>query len=248
MKSKKLNWTNRKKINKGEVSFSIDTESNKIPSFNANFAFAADAYPPEAKVKVKAYYKETSQTFNWGEVSNLVPPSNRSLDEIGSIESLKFQVLVIDPKSKGLLLGLGDNFVPSESNQEAVNKSSIISLKAGTNLGQLAWKLEIDADNLPKLLINKNIPEASHKLKYDPLFRALIYPAVMREILTFYIWDEIQDGEYAEKWIQFAGNFTESDVNDCQDSYEKLDWIEEVVSEFSERKKYTNGLIAELLS
>ena len=83
-------------------------------------------------------------------------------------------------------------------------------------------------------------------MKHDPIFRALIYPAVMREILTFYIWDEIQDGEYAEKWIQFAGNFTENDVNDCRDQHEKLSWIEEVVSEFAERRKYTDGLIAEL--
>ena len=246
MKSSKINWTNRREIKKGEASFSIDTQSNKTPSFNANFAFAVDAFPPEARVFVEAFYKETRQTFNWGEISNLVPPNNRNIGEIGSVESVKFRVLVIDQEIKGLLLGEGDNFVASTGNQEGENRSSIISLKTGTDLGQLAWKLEIDADNLPKLLINKDIPEASHKLKNDPIFRALIYPAVMREILTFYIWDEIQDGEYAEKWIQFAGNFTENDVHACRDQHEKLYWIEEAVSEFAERRKYTDGLIAEL--
>ena len=71
-------------------------------------------------------------------------------------------------------------------------------------------------------------------MQTDPTFQALIFPAVLREVLTYYLWnDEDAEGnEHYEKWLSFAAIFADPKP-ESDDPYELTVWIDEITEEFA---------------
>lgn len=229
-----LNYTGRSEIKKKDALFSFSDGNSSNPEFNVAFNFNLDDYPENASIYVEAYHKETRQRFEFGTIGNLRPPSNRRLDQLDLTGPTLFRVLIVDETGRhGLLLASGDQFRADEGDEEE-RKSSLLAIRSYP-LGQLPWKVELTSGSAPELLLNSQIPGAVEKMKSDSVFQGLILPAVLREILTFYLWndEEREDNEHCEKWMSFASMFA-ADRPDSADPIELLEWVDEVVREFSE--------------
>lgn len=237
-----LNYTDRRKIEKHEVLFSFTEDGGDIPEFNALFKFDLEAYPEDASLYVEAHHKETRQRFDFGKVSRITPPKNRKLDELDLSGSIQFNVLIVDESGKhGLLLASGTGFKADPDDGEENNRSNILTVKS-TWLGQLPWRVEIDSGELPKLYLNNSIPNAIKKMRNDAVFQSLILPAALKEILTFYLWNEDWESEAVKQWLAFADDFAESRP-ESKDPSELLDWVEEVVSEFAKSFNFSDRLV-----
>lgn len=240
-----LNYTNRRKIEKHEALFSFTEDGGEIPEFNALFKFDSEAYPQDASLYVEAHHKETRQRFDFGKVSRITPPKNRKLNELDLSGSIQFSVLIADESGKhGLLLASGTRFKADSDDGEENNRSSILTVKSAP-LGQLPWRVEIESGELPKLYLNSSIPNAIEKMRIDPVFQSLILPAALKEILTFYLWNEDQESEEAKQWLAFADAFAESRP-ESEDPSELLGWVEEVVLEFAKRFDLSDRLVNEI--
>jgi hypothetical protein len=232
-----FNYTERSKIEKSHVTFSIADGGDETPEFNVVFNFDPSkiSAPERARVFVEAHYKETRQRFDFGTVAAITPPKNRRLDRIDLSGPTLFDVLIVDESGKnGRLIARGDAFhVAAEDDESA--KNSLLSIRR-FQLGQVPWKVEFTPGNPPELLVNRAIPGIVERAKTDRLFQALVFPAALREILIHYLWnDEDEEDEHFGRWIRFAEMMTEDQKPDSLDPSEIIAWVDRVVAGFAER-------------
>lgn len=237
-----FNYTGRKKIDKGEALFSFSGPEKSL-SFDVEFRINEEGFPADAKLYVEAYYKETRQRYDFGYISRIAPPKDRSLSEIDLSGSTLFRVLVVDESgTRGLLLASGDGFRADKDINEDKDKSSLLAVTKKP-LGQLTWRVDFNSGNaMPELYLNENIPNVIDKMKADPYFQSLILPAALREVLAYYLWNGYEDSEFAEKWMQFAELFG-GDKPESDDPLELMNWVDDIVSEFSTKFNFCDRLV-----
>jgi len=238
-----FNYTGRSKVEKKQALFSFSERNVGAPEFNVVFNFGASDFPENAAVYVEAYHKETRQRFAFGTIGNIQTPVNRCLDQIDLTGPTLFRVLIVDESGRhGMILASGKQF-RTDTGDDEENRASILTVRQYP-MGQVPWRVYIEPGAAPELHLNSQIDNAIDKVKSDPEFQALILPAVLREVLAYYLWnDEDADGnEHCARWMAFASLFAEQnpDPNDPTDS---LQWIEEVVIGFSERFHLNDMLV-----
>ena len=121
---------------------------------------------------------------------------------------------------------------------------SLLSVKPDENLDQEIYR--VDFSNEPVLLINAKIVTWK-EVASSPLFRSLVYPSVLRTILTRILCieeyvDTDDTDDWRCQWLRFAKTHLGSpdppqDTND-QDSIDK--WIDDAVDVFGKREKAYN--------
>ncbi len=238
-----LNFTGRARIDQKKALFSFPNPDETPPQFDVSFNFEPGEYPSDATVYVEAYYKETRQRFCFGKFGCITPPTDRRLDQIDLSGPTLFRVLVVDESGQhGKLLGSGDQF-KAESGDDATNRSSLLAVRK-YDLGQIPWRLHIDPGGAPELHMNSRIQDAVARLKTDPVFQALILPAVLKEILIWYLWndEDREDNDYCERWMQFASSFA-GENPDPDDPVESWQWIDEVIRGFTDQFHLGNMLV-----
>jgi hypothetical protein len=236
-----LNYTGRKKIERADALFSFTDDQKEIPEFNVVFNLDPSAYPAGAVVYVEAHYKETRQRYSFGLLAGLTPPDNRELNEIDLSGPTLFRVLIVDESGKhGLLLASGEGFRADDNGGED-NKSSILSVVTRP-LGQLTWKVEFETGSMPELCLNNSIPNAIEKMRVDPMFQALVLPAALREVLMYFLWNEDDDSEHGQHWMSFAELLADEKPH-SNDPGELLNWVGDVVAEFSKRFRLIDRLV-----
>lgn len=238
-----FNYTGRKKIDRKQALFSFTEQNGGPPEFDVVLDLDSAEYPETASVFVEAYCGETRQRFNFGTVGALKPPARRVLDEIDLSGPTLFNVLVVDQTGRhGMLLASGLQF-RADSNDDEDNRSSMFSVRTRP-LGQLTWKVVFETGEAPELCLNSKIPNAIGKVQNDPVFQSLVLPAALREVLFYFVWneDELEGNEYFERWMAFAAMFG-SEKPDGPEPAEAIQWIDSVVSGFSEKFHLSDSLV-----
>lgn len=236
-----FNYTGRHKIDQRDALFSFDGPED-APSFNVEFRINENEFPKDASLYVEAYYKETRQRYDFGKISKITPPIDRSLSEIDLSGPTQFRVLIVDESElNGLLLGSGSSF-RADADDENNNRASILTVRKKP-LGQLAWKVEFETGGVPELCINTNIPNAIDKMRSDPYFQSLILPAALKEVLIYFLWNEIdEESEISKRWMEFATHFGD-EKPDTEDPLALIQWIDDVVFEFSRKFELCDRLL-----
>ncbi|MFQ3246618.1 MAG: hypothetical protein ACI9SP_003271 [Arenicella sp.] len=227
-----FNYTGRKRIEQTEALFSFSGPED-LPSFNVEFKINEHDFPLESSLYVEAYYKETRQRYDFGKISKIVPPADRSLTKVDLSGSTLFRVLIVDEsESQGLLLASGSSFRADGDSNEEKDRSSILTV-VKKPMGQLTWRVDFDTGGPPELCLNTNIPNVIDKMRTDPHFQALVLPAALRQVLMYFLWNEDDlDNEAVGKWMVFAEYFGE-EKPESTDPSTLMDWVDNVVSEFS---------------
>lgn len=193
-----LNYTQRKRIEQKQAQFSFSDEDSEVPEFDVTFNLDFSDYPADATLYVEAYHKETRQRFSYGKVSRITPPQNRNLGQIDLSGPILFRVIIVDESGNhGLLLASGEGFRADEG-EDKDRRSSLLSV-ALRPLQQTPWKVEFETGGPPELSLNRSIPNALEKMRTDPVFQSLILPAALRQVLTFYMWNEDDESEFSER-------------------------------------------------
>ncbi|MBO3803983.1 MAG: hypothetical protein JTT11_08985 [Candidatus Brockarchaeota archaeon] len=196
-------------------------------------------------VFIEAYYDSSYMRFPFGTVGQIRPPSNRELTDIDRGSIVFFRVKVVDESEQvGKILAEADGIVPH--NMESVSAKRLCLLPVVfKDLGPAVWRLQYDSR--PVLEVNNRIPGVGDAIKdivrTDRAFFALVWPAVLRELLTkILIIDEhdpldVDLGNWRVQWLVFVRLFYAHQApqffsDDPSTREEQLRWIDEAVRAF----------------
>ncbi len=240
-----INHTGRRKILRSELQINMKVSEDSTPEFDVDFSLKRDNLPDDATIYIEAYKNNTIQRFHFGTVGHIVKPENRKLDQIDLSAPTLFRIRIVDETGHhGRLVASADQIRPDSD--EDIQKNSLLPVKS-TPLEELTWKVEIESGVKPVLCINSRIPDAKGQLASNPRFQSLILPAALRQILMFYLWNDDTDDDdpIAGQWLLFAEQLLNERPHE-NDPLLLMQWIDDVVSEFSRAFRLTEILLLKL--
>jgi hypothetical protein len=251
---RRFNYTGRKHISKEDAKISVLANNGNI-YFSAEIRLDSYRLSPEARVFVEAYRGASTswKRFDFGRVSLLRPAGDLSLNDFGIPDGILFRIKVIsNEEGTGRILAEADRLFPKIVKDEEELSTSILSAKIHELDGEL-WRLDF-ADERPLLLIDPKAP-GGVEFARDALFRALVAPAILREILSRILAEkdpEFDDEDHWHcKWIEFAERLP--GVPPCpigsEGNLEPGDaegWINLVVTAFAKTGKLVEHMLQKL--
>ena len=237
---KRVNFTGRKRIPRDRIS--IEVFDGEPRTFDASIDVSDLGFLGDAEVVIEATCAGSSlvKRFEFGTVENHSIPPDRELSLLTG-KNIIFGVKVIDRTKKiGSILGICKNANPvSKGKQTASGRQGILPVELAP-LGDELWKIEFKEHNT-FLLINEDIPELRERMRYDPSFKPLILPEIIRKILNRAIEENVDieeeedDDRWPIIWLRF-GQGLHSDqshppfTNDAREVRDE--WIDDVVVAF----------------
>ncbi len=234
---KRVNFTGRKRIPRDRIQIEVFDGSPR--TFHATINLEESSLLPKAAVCLEAMCAGSTviERFDCGEVGNLRPLRNQALREVEG-ENVFFTLKVIDRTELiGRLLGIAENIHPERSGKPTISGRRGILPIEPRDLGEEIWRLEFS--QIVCLLVNDKIPGLVDRARSDPLFYAVVYPEVVRRVLTEAIKQNVDidenDDRWPVLWLRFAKHLHPSKADpprpDDQND-DKEDWIEEVAKAF----------------
>ena len=251
---RKFNYTGRQRISRSQTAFNIRDGATGGRSFDARLTLEGLSLPPEAKVYVEAFYKRTSMRFDFGTVGALTQPADRTLTDLERGDVVFFNVKIVDESGEhGLLLASGEGISASNSDSETLGKQPILPVNHTDELGDLVWRLRIEESSGPVLEVNSRIDGIREAVRSDRTFFALVFPAVLREVLTHIVVreelhpDDAADDTWYGEWMAFVRTFHFGDPPPEGSPQDELDaWIDDVASSFASRHSIREAYAAAL--
>jgi hypothetical protein len=251
---KRLNFTGRKRIPRERVQ--IEVFDGLPRTFSAAISLHDINLPDDAAVYLEATCAGSTvlQRFDFGRVGKIAPKSSPRLTEVQG-ENVFFTLKVVDISEVfGRILGVAENIRPERAGTQTVaGRRGILPIEE-TDLDQEIWKLEFREHDV-FLLVNKRIPGLVDRVSADPMFYALIYPEVVRQVLTRAIAENVEPDDADERWpllwLRFGRGLhpefqAPPGVDDSRE--EVLEWVDEVVAGFCEQHGLRDKLLASAIS
>jgi hypothetical protein len=242
MSIRRINSTGRMKIVREDALFFVRPDSDGVLTFDATLKLTDYELPPEAHVFVEAYRQTTFMRFPHGTVAAPQPPGNvpRRLAEFAGGEGMLFRVKVTSTGDRaGVLLAEADRIPVSDDEEQPENRIPLLP-PAPQDLGQEVWQVDgLTSESGPLLLINSRVGDWK-AVAASPLFRSLVYPAAMRQVLWHvYKVDQTRamddPGDWRCRWLVFAAALP--GVGDppltSEDDDEWQDWIDSATGSFA---------------
>lgn len=236
---RRLNYTKRKRIRREDARITIRKEKNGNV-FDVALRLANYELPGEGRVFVEAYRQAQYMRFDFGQVGAVRIPEDRLLRDFDSGEGVLFRVKVVtatDPR--GLLLAEADQIRPCKSTDEDDSRIPLLPVVPDNTMDHEIWCLEFD-DQETLLKVNSALGDWSALVR-DPVFLALVVPAVFRTVLWRILLHEehrdTEDGDdWRSRWLRFAvGLPGVCDPPADQDEARLNDWIDNAASAFCRR-------------
>lgn len=234
---RRLNYTGRVKIHRTDLKLTT-REDGGVFGFDASLDLKDYELPAEALVFVEAYRQTSWMRFPFGTVANLQAPENRVLSEFESVEGILFRVKVTQAKDEHILLAVADR-IPLALPDDDANRESILPVYPA-ELGDELW--QVDMDDEPRLLINKSATADWRQLAQSPIFVSLVYPAVLRQIVTSILvegYTDIDDEtEWRSKWLRFSVLLpgVDPELPDKDKGENAISqWVEDAVAAFAKK-------------
>ena len=198
--ARSFNYTKRREIAKSSIRVSV-SPTDPRHCFVATFDLASYDFDSSAKVYVEAYRKNQLLRFDFGTVGKIATPSSTSLAAFGDdMMGIRFRVKVVASNAEKTILGMSKSF--RAENDEGGAADCILPISRLPKENENVWEIDFEDDG-PTLAINANLEEQVVQKSY---FLALVFPAVIREVLTYAFIENNPDelGEWTEDWKRFA--------------------------------------------
>lgn len=251
---RRFNYTDRKTIHQKSVRIRIRDDQ----TFEASWDLSEYEISAGGLVYIEAVSSGSYQIlrFPYGTVGTPDPAaSDRRLGPLAG-RNLSFTFKVVDQSSRlGRLLGAAMSIRPLSKGDEESGQQSLLPFNPA-DLGQQVWRLSF-ANNRPWLEANSRIPGIMDMVREDYRFFALVYPAVVRQVLERVLFVEEMDdvdgnaGDWRVQWLRWAvhwhpDNARPPKLEDNGGPDPQFEWIEEVVNGFCDRRQTRDLLVGAL--
>lgn len=247
MSIKRINSTGRKKILREDVQIIVRPDDDGVLTFDATLDLAEYGLPDDGQVFVEAYRQTTFMRFEHGTAALPQAPRHvsRRLTGFATADALQFRVKVTSAGDRpGVLLAEADQIKPRDDDEQPDDRIPLLP-PAPCDLGQETWRVGFGESTSPLLLVNSRLGDWK-SVAASPLFRSLVYPAAMRQVLTRIVVVEDMDERddptsWQCRWLAFTAGLGvgEPPAPDADDGT-KLDWIDDAVESFARQHQMLN--------
>ena len=240
-----INHTGRKRLTSEDVAIGLHNEATPLTFEVARLSLDRHNLPGDALVRLEAYHRTIYARFGLGTVSEPVFPGKRPIPQFNIPDGIRFRVKVtqVTEPGKGRLLAAGTGIAPSwlDGGQE-----SLLPVEPDNTLGQEVYRLSFD-DGIV-LLLNDKI-EQWRETARDPVFMGLVYPSVLKMILSRILLsqdlsEDDNEEDWPDQWIEFARNHlgvAEPPQLDS-DGFESFSqWIDQAAAAFCDKNRIYDG-------
>ncbi len=242
---RRINSTGRRKISQDQIDLRFLANSPGEPP-KARIALNLQSLnlPSTAAISVEAYHRSTAMRFDCGTVGAIEVPDVLLLNELEQSGGILFRIKVVDvEKVPGKILASADRIRPAVDG-EGEGRKSIFPVEY-RDLGQEVWRVDINDDAGPILLLSSRIPALIHRIHENPLVAGALLPAAFRIVLRFLVEhpseEEDEGSSWKSDWKRFCieGLGIETDLDDLGDDDDEIDtWIEDVVRRYCETRSF----------
>lgn len=237
-----INSTGRKRIPQDRISIRLRRAVAGGPaSFSFDLRDISDLkLGLEARLFVEAYVASSLMRFPFGSVGAVEPPEDTALSEVDTGGRPLFRVKVVDTAGRiGKILASANEIAPKDHGEEDGRKP-LLPLRQ-TDLGEELWRLRINRDTGPEMLVNNRVPGLSDRIVSDPTIQGLVLPLAVANVLEE-LFDPDEDSEWQRDWRAFADTLADEQIDwemDPQDRGEEIeDLAQHLVRSFCNRNKY----------
>ena len=240
---RRINSTGRRRIPKGKVVVRIaDPEPGANLAATLELEIADLRFPETAIVVLEAYQRSTSKRFECGTVGSLNIPRPLDLSGLDQARGVLFRLRIIDNRdSPGRVIGAAERISP-HSGDETEGKRSIFPI-VQRDLGNEIWRVQIESDIRPTLVLNNRIPAFQHRLLDNPFLQGVLLPAALRAVAQYLadneIINDIEEGGWQVEWREFLRE--ELNIRHEPPAGEEGDrdeWIDSVVQAFCNKQDF----------
>lgn len=233
----RVNSLGRKRVRQSCVAIEVFDGSPR--TFDAKISLEGQGFDDVASVVIEATSAGSSvvQRFECGKVGGLIQPKRLPLDQLTG-QNVFFAVKIIDRSERvGRLLGLAENIRPEKTGDQTVSGRKGILPVERKPLGEQLWRLEYQEHDV-FLIVNSEVTGLSESVRSDPVFYSLIYPEVVRQILTRAIARggdiDANDDTWSTLWLNFGRKLhpTNDDPPMSDETDEIEEWVELIVDAF----------------
>lgn len=233
---KKLNFTERRRLGRNAVEITLRREADGVLAFDARLDLKGKRLDSDARVYVEAHRRTSYMRFDFGRVGAIEPPADRRLVEIESDNLVNFRVKIVDESSRfHRILAVAEGIRVSDREQDASSRMSLLPVEFVREMDEV-WRVSFDSEG-PALMLNSSIEGIESKARNDATFFALVYPAVVRQILTRIVmidgYDEVDGDEWWGLWLRWAAEMLGEPAPASDDRDAREAWIDRVVAQFA---------------
>lgn len=217
--------------------------------FNAAVDLSGILLPANGRVFVEAYHRTGYQRFDFGTAADVKPPADRRLSHFSEGAVPLFRVKVVDrTEAHGRILASVDKIRPKDTENEPAGDQSLLFVEYD-DLGDVVWTLDLEGD-WPVLKLNKSAQEISLIASSDSRFLSLVYPEVVRQVLTRIVIEDDHldpncDDDWPSLWLQMACRVLGVSEPPQGTESERTVWVERAVDAFGTHhdmlKKFHQG-------
>ncbi len=201
---RRLNFTGRKRLARKDVTIRLTA----VGAVEARFDLARYGLSPSARLFVEAYRQTAWQRLDFGTVAKPIT-SPLALIGFGSRQGVRFRVRVVEAEPAGpapRILALVDGLTAVAA-AGAAGGLSLLPVDWGTLAAQ-TWRLEIDDQSGPLLLVSRALVTDREAFVGSPEFVSLVLPEVLRRILERALLagaaDDEPEGGWCADWLRLA--------------------------------------------
>lgn len=251
MSIRRLNYTKRKKLTLSQVHIALaSTDQGRPRTFTADLTLPT-GLPGDARVFVEAYRSSPAarMRFDFGTVANLRPPTleQRRLKEFDDdLPPPLFRIKITDNSDQpGRLVADAQRIRPLDPDDRPDKQRGILYTQWRDNDGPV-WELDILDDLRGPVMYIDQMADPHRELPRKTEFKALVYPEVMRRMLTKALTDDARDDPegWQHTWLQFPRQtfgFNDPPPNtDNPDDHK--DWVDEAVRACSRRAGFCQAM------
>lgn len=238
MPTRRLNYTGRQRIARGDVRITACERPGNPATFEAAIRLQSYRLAADALVHVEAYRQTRWMRFDFGTVGGIIPPLDRALAEFDSLDQVLFRVKVTSASGErqGMLLAEADR-IPIRRPQDADEERLPLLPVAPGDLADEVYQIDFTNDH-PTLLVNREVGDW-RQVAQSPPFRSLVYSAALRQILTRIlcidrVGDTDDEDDWRVRWLRFAAGMSGvGDIPDPEDRDASESWIDTAVAAFA---------------
>ena len=245
---RRFNFTDRKKLPTTSMKISQSCEDAKTLCVDVDLDFSNFMRPSIARLGLKvvldAYGRVKFQRHTLGNISQRLIQSGIDFDQFFPSEIASFRVKVLDNSSKrGKIIAISRPLRLKTRDPE--EQRSFLPIRVD-DLDGVVYKIEF-IDQCPTLVLNKSLDSVItggiKNFSVHPAFVSLVFPEVVRQVLTRYLFiegrttDDMGHDDDFSDWMRCSLSLVPDfpgEANFMGDPTEIYTWIDRVVSRGAE--------------